>query len=486
MMFQSIKVKITIIVLSILLCVMSIQLLANFIFAEKYYINRKSRMIKNAYQELSQTNPGEEGVNLLEIINQYEEVNNLKFILIDGNHNVLFDSKRVKNKLEYKKTLSYFEDREKSYKIDADIHIVKQKNGNDLLSLYGIIMAEDTQYYITIYTSVKAIRLDMQDINLFIFYIVIVALVAGGFITYFTVGRITRPIEEIDETAQRVSLLDFSKRATEGLSRDELGRLALNINYMSDNLERTIQELKEANKQLELDNQYKEKINQERKTFVANVSHELKTPLAVLSGYAEMLKSDISGIDKNYYYDVILQETNYMTNLVKQLLELSALEQGILSLKPEPIEINQFIKELINRSEVLFKHCPRIIQLKYTSPCVILGHPFYLEQVIMNYITNAISHSEENTIIQISIKEEAEMVEISVSNQGEIISQEDSEHIWESFYQTDKARTRSEEKRIGLGLYIVKQIITVLNGEYGFENQVDGVRFWIKLKKEVL
>lgn len=254
---------------------------------------------------------------------------------------------------------------------------------------------------------------------------------------------------------------------------------------MSERISDMINELTLANKKLEKDIELKIKLENIRKEFVANVSHELKTPISLLMGYTEMLKADVPDLDKDFYYDVIADESNKMNKLVTQLLDISRMENELVSLSVETVDLYNLVLWTIEKNKIYFEQN----NLEYTFS----GENIFcecdklkIEQAITNYITNAIFHSPNGSKIKIKLYREDDKVVFSVFNEGKHISEEDAEKIWNIFYKADKSR--SERKSTGLGLYIVSSVINAHKGEYGAENFENGVRFWFKisLNKKIL
>ena len=291
--------------------------------------------------------------------------------------------------------------------------------------------------------------------------------------------KLSDPIKDIENVARNVANLDFSTRADENLSTLELARLSTSINKMSDNLKKLISDLKKANKKLKNDINYQKKIDKMRREFVANVSHELKTPLSLLLSYSENLRDNIDSIDKDYYCNTIIDETNKMNLMVKELLDLSAIESGLNGMNIEPFSFSRFLSGIIDKMKLFLDKFKVTTDIE--DNIILSGDKHYLEQAIKNYITNAISHTDPGGKIIVKLKKSKNKAVFSVFNQGKPIKRQDMENIWESFYTTDKARTRQKERHVGLGLYIVKTIISTHNGRYGVKNHKDGVEFWFTL-----
>lgn len=478
-MFRSIKTKITVMVFVILLAMFTVQIACNMLFAEDFYLNTKSKTISKAFKELNRVKQKNDK-KLVDIINEYEDSYNLQFIMANSNLVCIYNSKqysfsnksnkyKIRPGFGFKKNISLFSRNAKP--------VVKAINSsNEKLVLYGIIERGNEDYYIVIQNHIKSIEQDMKETNQLIFYISLIALCVGGIAAYIFAKKTATPIQEIEQVARNVAKLDFSLKANENLPHDEIGQLASSINTMSDELESSIKGLVE-------ENQYKARIDQMRKEFIANVSHELKTPLAILTGYAELLNNNIQGIDKEFYYSVILDETSKMSNLVNHLLNLSKIENGLENLHLETTNISETISRLIDKNQILFQHKDLTCVYRGQENCYAKADSIYLELAVSNYISNAISHTKEGGNIEVSVKktEDKENIRISVWNQGAPIAQEDIEQIWDSFYRGDKSRTRTTETHIGLGLYIVKNIISEHQGKYGVTNKDNGVEFFIQL-----
>jgi signal transduction histidine kinase len=253
-------------------------------------------------------------------------------------------------------------------------------------------------------------------------------------------------------------------------------------------LEETISELKTANNELKRDIEKKEQIDEMRKEFLSNVSHELKTPIALIQGYAEGLKEGINDDDKesrDFYCDVIIDESGKMNNMVKKLLDLNQLEFGNDVVTMERFDIVALINNFINSAEILIEQNNINIRLEQSQPIYVWADEFKTEEVVRNYFSNAMNHASGEKIIEIKYRlitqDDAGKVRISVFNTGEPIPEDSLPHIWEKFYKVDKARTR-EYGGSGVGLSIVKAIMDSMNQEYGAINYTNGVEFWFELE----
>lgn len=284
---KSIKTELILVMCAIMGTIFCFQIGANYVLGERYYVSGKKKEISAVYEKLKVA--GAEEKQLFSIMETAEEEMHLQFILANEEKKQVYNSrkKELKTWIDFKMAADLFSE-------DAKPVVVEGK-GMTRVRLSGIIQTEDSFYYVYITTASKLIKDDVKRTNMFILYIGGIVLLAGGVVIYFVADRITKPIEEISQVAVQVSKMDFSMRSGYDNRNDEIGSLSRNINFMAGWLEKNITGLKE---------------------FIANISHELKTPLAVLTGYTEMLKKDTPGIDKEFYLEVILDETQRLNDMV--------------------------------------------------------------------------------------------------------------------------------------------------------------------------
>ena len=344
--------------------------------------------------------------------------------------------------------------------------------------MWGVL---DTGYLFMIRSALEGIRESVDISNHFLAYVGTAAIGVSVLLVFWLSNRITKPILELADISERMKHLDFDAKYV-GKDRTEIAILGNNINELSETLEATISELKTANNELLKDIERKEQIDEMRKEFLSNVSHELKTPIALIQGYAEGLKEGISDDveSRDFYCDVIMDEASKMNIMVKKLLTLNQLEFGNEIISMERFDITALIRNYIASSEILLKQKDISVRMEDYEEIYVWGDEFRVEEVFMNYFSNAINHAGDDRIIDVRISKEAERVRVSVFNTGEPIPEESVGHIWEKFYKVDKARTR-EYGGSGIGLSIVKVIMESMNQEYGVTNYSNGVEFWFTL-----
>lgn len=255
------------------------------------------------------------------------------------------------------------------------------------------------------------------------------------------------------------------------------------MNFLSHTLEKTISDLKVANNELKKDIEKKEQIDEMRKEFLSNVSHELKTPIALIQGYAEGLKENINEDpeSKDFYCDVIMDESDKMNRMVKKLLTLNQLEFGNDVVEMTRFNITEMVEGLVQTNAMLAQQDGVEITFTESQPVYVWGDEFKVEEVLTNYLSNALHHVDGEKQIRISFEQKEDLLRVKVFNTGNPIPEEELDKIWVKFYKVDKARTR-EYGGSGIGLSIVKAIMDSMNRKCGVENRENGVEFWFELE----
>ena len=372
---------------------------------------------------------------------------------------------------------------------DENISIRKiqdKKNGLNFILLVGKL---DNSYTLFIRMPITSIEESVDISNKFMYLIAFFAVVLGGLAITWITQRFSKPIEELNDITNKMANLDFTKKYKNNDTNDEIDALGKNINTMSYKLEETIKQLQKNNIELEKDIEEKSKIDEMRKQFISDVSHELKTPISLIQGYSEGLIENVNNDEESrlFYADVILDEANKMDNLVKKLLELMKLEYGERNFNDTTFDIVESINKIIRNSKVVLDEQNIKVEFKQKEPKYVFADDFYIEQVIRNYFTNAIKNIKEvngNKKIKITLKDfkDKDKIRVTVFNSGKNISEEDLNRIWTRFYKVDKSRNR-ESGGTGIGLALVKAIMNQYGNDFGVKNKKDGVEFYFEIKK---
>ena len=359
--------------------------------------------------------------------------------------------------------------------------VFDEKIGSFYLELFGQL---GTGQYNYSRTNFQSIRENVRISNRFLTYIGVGAILLGLVLLLFISNNFTRPIQRMTEIARRMADLDFDAKYPV-TTQDEIGMLGHSINALSEQLEETISELKSANNELQKDIENKIQIDEMRKEFLSNVSHELKTPIALIQGYAEGLHDNINddSESREFYCEVIMDEAAKMNKMVKKLLTLNQIEFGNNQVSFERFELVQVAQSVIQSAMLLAEQKSASIILEEHDPVYVWADEYMVEEVITNYISNAINHVDGEKRIVVSLEDRKEVIRLKVFNTGQQIPEEDLDKIWIKFYKVDKARTR-EYGGSGIGLSIVKAIVESMNQQCGVVNREDGVEFWFDLDKQ--
>jgi two-component system, OmpR family, sensor histidine kinase VanS len=318
--------------------------------------------------------------------------------------------------------------------------------------------------------------------NYYLFFYVI-ALVLILIMSLIYTNMISKPLILLNKAALKMSELDFSSKCIVN-TQDEIGNLAATFNFLSEKLDGTLNELQAANEKLTEDIEKEKKLEKMRREFVAGVSHELKTPISLIAGYAEAIKDNISsGTKRDYYSDVIMDETGKMAGLVSDMLDLSQLEAGSFKLDIEEFCLNELLEIIIKKYSSLLLQQKKEFELCISSNnIIVIGDSLRIEQVITNLFNNAIEHTEENNVIKLKVSDTPDKITLEIENPGKHIPKEELQNIWEKFYRIEKSRSKSHGGS-GIGLSIVKDILELHGSIYGVANTEYGVSFYFTLNK---
>ena len=483
-MFRSIKQQMMVAFSGIVVLMIVLFLIINGGFLERYYISTKQADFVRFYDLLEkdvkdgtledETPEGELG--------KKAEKSNIAILVVNQDYDPIYlnarDMQVMVNQLFgylYNKNNQDVLKEEDNYVISKSTDV---RSNTEYIEMWGSL--SDGSIFM-MRSPLESIRNAIDIFNRFLWFVGGTLCVFSLVFAWYFSKRLSEPILELAELSKKMADLDFEAKYSGGGSA-ELEVLGQNYNAMSEKLEQTISNLKKANNELTKDIEQKEKIDSMRTEFLANVSHELKTPIALIQGYAEGLKEGINDDQesRDFYCDVIMDEAGKMNKLVRNLLDLNQLEFGKDNLRFERFDIRELIGGVLQSSEIMIEQKEAKVIFNQEEPVYVWGDEFKVEQVVRNYFTNALNHIEGDKIIEMKLKKHDDKVRISVFNTGKPIPEEDLNQIWDKFYKVDKARTR-EYGGNGIGLSIVKAIMNSLQQEYGVQNYENGVEFWFEL-----
>lgn len=487
---KSIKKQLAAVFICLIALIMGLIFIANNNFLEHYYTSRKTIEMQEMYQLIDKSlREGTiEDRDVQNSIWRKIQRNNIFVMVMNEKHEIVLETMQEQYGSMYLQLMGYIFGKNKGKPVvtEEKYNIYKAErpdNSGGYLEMYGII---SDNYLFLMQSPLASIQDSARIANRFLIYVGCLAVVVGALFVWFFSRRITNPILELAELSQRMANLDFDARYTSGGS-DEIGILGENFNLMSKRLEKTISELKSANNQLQKDIEQKEKIENMRNEFLGNVSHELKTPIALIQGYAEGLKEGVSDDpeSREFYCDVIMDEADKMNKMVRNLLVLNQLEFGSEELDVQRFDVVRLIRGVLASCEILLQQAEVTVEFIADEEVCVWADEFKTEQVIRNYLTNAIHHAEFEKRIEIRVIPKGDTVRVTVFNSGKPIPEEDLKKLWDKFYKVDKAHTR-EYGGNGIGLSIVKAIMESFHQEYGVKNYDNGVEFWFELDSKYL
>ncbi len=477
--FKSIRFKLFVILcISTILAIFTL-LMINNIVSETFYVHSKIETIKNLSLQINEYYNGVQQYDINTQLRDVETKNNIEILIEDESGKILYNGNKdiinvvgkIKNNISAK---SIFKNG------NTEIKQVNESSTNHYIILISKL---DNGYKLYIKIPTAPIKENIKISNETLAFIGIMMVGISALLSSYISRKFTEPIVQLNDITKKMANLDFSEKYRISDTDNEINNLGKNINQMSDKLETTIEQLRANNSELERNIEEKSKIDEMRKQFISDVSHELKTPIALIQGYSEGLIENVNTDEESrkFYAEVIRDESNKMDVMVKKLLELMKLEYKERKFNDEEFDLREVIKEEIRRQTVVVKDDKITIDFDDKKTIRVFADQECIEQVINNYLTNAIKHCEEKNgekkIIIRTEKVSKDKIRVFVYNTGEKISKDNIEKIWGRFYKIDTSRNR-EAGGTGIGLALVKAIMNNYNNDYGVENFDDGVEFY--------
>ncbi len=487
--FSFLYKQILAIFVTIVIATLSVLFFLNTFLMEEIYEQEKAQTLKDVYDRLSNEN---KMGTLYDMSFRYDfericATGNLTIAVITQDRTIMLTSSGVSSTERFMKlyTDAAFDKAKDSVIEENNLFKIKkyrdEEINSDFLVLTGSLPDNNT---VVIRTAVDSLKESANISNRCLLIAGLFSMILAVLVSSILARRITKPITELTGLSVKMKNLDFNAKYIPSKKENEIDILGNNFNEMSETLESTIGELKNANNKLVHDLAIMENSDNMRKEFLSNVSHELKTPIALIEGYAEGLRDGVAENpeDEKYYLNVIIDESQKMDEMVKQLLSLNQLEFGQNNIQMTRVNISDAIKEIVKNSDILIRKNDIKVRFDIDSDVYVWADEFSLEQIISNYLSNAIHYCKDEKVIEIKLEEREGEVIFSVYNSGNLIPEESLNLIWDKFYKVDKARTR-EYGGTGIGLSIVKALAEIYNKECGVENKEAGVLFYFTFDK---
>lgn len=437
------------------------------VFFEKYYVYQRTKIMQEELTEVSSMI--ERNISSDDILNEiidFGSASDCLVIVTDENFNINYTSAtQIKNSnpiirenVKYIKTQIQPQTQKtvKSFKTQGTrfTSIVMGNSINDAQKGYVIIQS----FMEPINETTAVLKQQLMIVCLF-------SLLIGSCIAFIFANKFSKPILEINEASKRIAEGDFDT-VVSVKSKDEVAMLAQTINHMS--------------------RQLKQKDNI-KKQFIANISHELKTPLSSIRAYGELLL-DCDIVDKNEkdkYAEIIIMNSKKLNTMVEDILELSEIQSGNYTLELSSFCLIELIEDILNDIQALAAEKNVQITLKtFNDILLITSDKDKIHSVFCNILQNAIRHSNLNGIVEIKLTNIDSNIHICIIDNGEGIPEDKLPYIWDRFYKVDKSR-KSGKSGAGLGMAIVKEILELHNYTYGIESQIGiGTQVWFIIPTE--
>lgn len=470
----------TLMLIIIMTSVIALSVLVNLTMLKTYYTVKEKKTIKESYVQLQKIfkkdTVRENEVD--EIAKKY----NYRIMISNSTGSRAYSSEG-QNSVMYKGLWNIMNNNldKISDEINKQGYAIMTNSNKSMGTSINLIGYLDGDFTVIISTPMESIQTSARLSGQFTMYVGLILIICGAIAMYLYSRQFTKPIEDMAKAANQMSHLDFDMKVPTG-SDDELGRLGNSINELSSKLELTISELKTANNELQKDIEQKVQIDEMRKEFLSHVSHELKTPIALIQGYSEGLKDNILDDEesKEFYCDVIADEAKKINRMVQKLLTLNQIEFGNNQVNMERFDITEMIRNMVESSKILVEK--QGVTIIFDEPEMhVWADEFMIEEVVNNYLSNARNHVTDGGIIKVSYCQNGNNLRVKVFNTGNHIPQEDIDKLWVKFYKVDKARTR-EYGGSGIGLSIVEATMKAHGRDYGVANVEGGVEFYFEVE----
>lgn len=385
-MKMRIRNKILIAICSLILLSLVGQIVFNQFLSKSFFVRQQKSMIAESYEQIK-TGYGDDLDAVNDIAENLQDTYGIKTVISDNGEIVYSSGYSFMMQRQRPGMNPIFRNAE--FTSTPTVSLIEGKGvlgDTDRLQLAGSFYHKGEEIRVLMTLQIAAIDNSVSVFTEANIYISIAVLIIGVLIALVVSKTISKPIINIEAVSKKIAKLDFSYFADERDSTLELASLAQSVNQMSRQLDRNMRELTAANEQLQKDIEYRKQIEGYRREFIAAVSHEMKTPLALLQIYTENLKNNIQGIDRDYYCDTIIEETEKLSKLITQMLEISSIDNGFLKLNFEDLDIAELCRDILREYQPILEEYQTSIDLEESA--VVYGDIKYLEQVIKNILKN--------------------------------------------------------------------------------------------------
>ncbi len=456
----------------IVLVILGILFLSAGTFFRRYYLNKKVHRLKEIAKYIR--NPSSQ-LSLEEIEDLYRV--KVEFVDISGDD---LSSKSIAYRKIYGEDFDLNNIKERILE-DEELVQLKQEPGSGVNFLEYLSLYENDLIMI-VGSPVFPIKQAIDYSTKFYLYALMAALAVSFILNYFFAKIFTSPLRKLTSISHNMADLSFDEKA-DIKTGDELEELAQSMNYMSEKLEETINKLEDSNIKLKKEIEKERMLEKLRKNFISSVNHELKTPIALISGYAEGLKDGVADeSSREFYCQVIMDEAKKMDEMVKDLLLISQIESGYFKIKKVPFEISSALKRGLEKFEILIRNKNLRLKTNIDKAVLVWADGNSVDQVINNLLSNAVRYCPDGGDVEVKLEDFGEELRLGIYNSSNKIDKNELQKIWTPFYRLDKSGSK-KYGGTGLGLSIVREILEKHGSRYGVDVVDGGVEFYIYMKK---
>ncbi len=458
----------------IIVIVVSITLIAGimapiyFYLQPKMYINQETRNVSEFSEKLKAVEPF-----VSNSLKEFFDNSGVSYrvYVFDEDFEPVFTSFELGNNKKFLQKL--FGNKLNRFEENSQPYFAKVED-EPAVRLYTRCSIDGKTYYINIKDSLSGVDVVFNFSNQVLFFVVLVYIAICSVVLFYAISPSVKSVREVTKVAKDISENNLSVRYQGKIHKNEIGDLAHSVNKMADTLQENINNLENYNFVLREDHRYLMEHEQLRRTLLRNITHDLKTPLAVISSQVEMIRTCEEQAKKDYYYESAMEEISKMSHMISEVLQMTVDERRIISKESKNLNISNIISELCDNNNAYIKSC-KLKLIKDITPNLRLNTiREYMEFEFRNYLSNAVQNAKANSASIVSFKECVGAVRLSIENSGKHIFDEMKDKIWtETFTSSTEGSSNS-----GLGLYIVKEISLIEHSRCGFDNTETGVRFW--------
>ncbi len=435
-----------------------------------FYEHLKNEQVQDAYLDIEELDLAV--LDDYSVFNGYED-KGLTFTIADEDMNPVYTTRGDSEYVVYRN----IEMKRTAFSKDVQV-ISRNSSQKEVTKLRAILTQEGIDYYIVIKDNIYgSTRGKLSEQFLIVVFLIIFGI--GSLGMFFFSQRLLRPIVDLTSVAEKIADQNFSETAEENSEYIEINQLAKNINLISARFQRSLGQIDESRDCQLRQNVRQERLEKRQRDFIANVSHELKTPLAVISSQVEMI-AYVGEEERKAYLSSIQEEVEKMSGLVSGLLDTTVMEHHMENMLLKTLNMKEIMEYIMLKYDGLAKKKRLHMESFLGDDCMIYGDREYMEQAVNNYMMNAIEHVEVGGSIRVTLRKEQKMVRIGVYNSGKQIPEKELQRIWTGFYSKNQ-KDNTESSHAGLGLYIVQNVVSMHNGRYGVENLPEGVEFWFTI-----